>query len=112
MSTLTAKQLFSNLQQLPNNERQQFFVMLSKVFADQDNLSHKDVFGHLETAQFTATEAAEYLEVSMATFRRYLNAKKLLANKVVGTTHLYSLDTLREFKKALRLIKPNEAGKD
>jgi response regulator of citrate/malate metabolism len=105
MNTLTAEQLFSDLQKLPSIERQQFFVLLSKAFDHEDNLSHQQVFGHLEGELFTASEAAEYLEVSMATFRRYLKAEKLLASTEIGASHLYSLDDLRQFKQALKLTK-------
>ena len=104
MST-TARELFSTLQQLPLSERQQFFVLLGNALGEKEDFSHEQVFGHLENALFTAAEAAEYLEISIATFRRYLKAKKIVASTEVGSTHLYSLDTLREFKKALRMTK-------
>lgn len=107
MNTLTAEQVFAHLQQLPTIERQRFFVMLSNAFDDKENVSHQQVFGHLDNAQFTATEAADYLEVSIATFRRYVKARKITASAEVGATHLYSLDALREFKKALKLAKNN-----
>ena len=107
MNTLTAEQLFSDLQRLPTTERQQFFVLLSKVFDNGDNFSHQQVFGHLEADLFTALEAAEYLEVSIATFRRYLKAEKLVAISELGGSHLYSIDDLRQFKKALKLTKSN-----
>jgi hypothetical protein len=105
MNTLTAEQLFSDFQKLPSIERQQFFILLSKTFDNEDNFSHQQVFGHLDGELFTASEAADYLDVSMATFRRYLKAGKLLASTGVGSSHLYALDDLREFKKALRLTK-------
>jgi hypothetical protein len=105
MNTLTAEQVFSDLQKLPPIERQQFFVLLAKAFNNEDNLSHQQVFGHLEGELFTASEAAQYLEVSMATFRRYLKVEKLVANSEVGANHLYALDDLRQFKKALKLTK-------
>jgi excisionase family DNA binding protein len=76
--------------------------MITKSLGEQENFSHQQVFGELENALFTATEAAEYLEVSIATFRRYLKAQKITAESVIGSTHLYSLSGLREFKKALR----------
>jgi response regulator of citrate/malate metabolism len=88
MNTLTAEQLFSDLQKLPFIE-------------------HQQVFGHLEGELFTASEAADYLDVSMATFRRYLKAEKLVASTEVGASNLYSLDDLRQFKKALELTKNN-----
>jgi len=107
MNTMTAEQLFVNLQQLPTTERQRFFVMLSDSLNDKENFSHQDVFGHLDNAEFTAAEAAEYLDISIATFRRYLKPKKITASTGVGSTHLYSLDALRELKKTLKLTKIN-----
>lgn len=105
MNTLSAEQLFSNLQKLPAPERQHFFVLLSQSLDEKENFTHQELFGHLDNAMFTASEAAEYLEVSMATFRRYLKAKKMTATTEVGSVHLYSLDALREFKKALQMTK-------
>jgi hypothetical protein len=77
-----------------------FIQRLKKTF-NMNNISHQQVFGDLENALFTATEAAEYLQVSIATFRRYLKSQKITADSVIGPTHLYSLSHLREFKKAL-----------
>ncbi|MDD2723652.1 MAG: hypothetical protein PHH59_06480 [Methylovulum sp.] len=48
MNTMTAEQLYTNLQQLPATERQRFFVMLSDAFNDKENFSHQDVFGQLD----------------------------------------------------------------
>ncbi|MDO9213233.1 MAG: helix-turn-helix domain-containing protein [Methylococcales bacterium] len=76
--------------------------MITNSLEEQENFSHQQVFGDLENALFTATEAAEYLEVSIATFRRYLKTQKITAESGIGSTHLYSLNSLREFKKALR----------
>jgi hypothetical protein len=101
----TARELFSTLQQLPTDERQQFFMLLANSLGEQENFSHQQVFGDLENALFTATEAAEYLEVSIATFRRYLKTQKIIADSEVGSTHLYSLNSLREFKKALHVTR-------
>jgi excisionase family DNA binding protein len=67
--------------------------------SSQENFSHQQVFGDLENALFTVTEAADYLEVSIATFRRYLKSQKITADSGIGSTHLYSLNSLREFKK-------------
>ncbi len=101
----TAQELFSTLQQLPHTERQQFFLLLGNAVDQQQDFTHQQVFGDLENAMFTATEAAEYLEVSIATFRRYVKAAKIVANMEVGTAHLYALDDLRKFKQALRMTK-------
>jgi hypothetical protein len=104
---LTAEQLFANLQQMPSTEREKFFVLLSaKAFGDAEDLSHEELFGYLRDEEFTAAEAAEYLEVSMATFRRYVQAEKIMVSSEVGNTHLYRLTALRELKKALKSAKP------
>jgi hypothetical protein len=70
-----------------------------------ENFTHHELFEHLDNARFTASEAAEYLEISIARFRCYLKAKKIVTSTKVGSTHLYSLNALREFKKALRMTK-------
>ena len=53
----------------------------------------------------TAAEAAEYLEISIATFRRYVQAGKITAHSSVGNAHLYPLAALRALKKAIKLAK-------
>jgi excisionase family DNA binding protein len=104
----TAQELFSTLQQLPLSERQQFFELLAGGIgndASQENYSHAQVFGHLDNALFTAAEAADYLEISIATLRRYVRDNKIVATSTVGSSHLYSLEALRELKKALALTR-------
>jgi hypothetical protein len=44
--------------------------------SSRKNLSREEVFGDIVGANFAAGEAAEYLEVSVLTFRRYVQAKK------------------------------------
>ena len=102
---ITAEQLFSTLQGMPTSERERFFSLLASKAFGGDNQSHQEVFGHLAHDEFTAAEAADYLEVSMATFRRYIQAGKVSASSEVGTSHLYPLAALRELKQALRLVK-------
>jgi hypothetical protein len=104
--TLTAETLFTSLQQMPSSEREKFFSLLSKkAFSEGDNLSHVELFGHLQDSEFTADEAAEYLDVSIATFRRYCNQGKINASSIIGTSHLYPLAALRELKKALKIVR-------
>lgn len=104
--TTTGDQLFATLQRLPFHERERFFALLnSKAFGIEENLSHEELFGHLENAEFTATEAADYLEISMPTFRRYLRAGKITVSSTVGNNHCYSLKALRELKKAMKMVR-------
>ena len=76
----TAENLFQDLQQLPASELQKFFSILSARAFRSDDLSHEQLFGHLADDMFTAAEAAEYLEVSMSTFRRHVAGGKLDAS--------------------------------
>jgi len=102
MNIATAERLFSDLQKLPAFERKIFFNLLAeKAFADVTDTSHEELFGDLKEAYFTASEAADYLEVSMATFRRYLRDGKLIASTRVGNNPLFLLDDLRQFKQAM-----------
>lgn len=106
MSTiLSAEQLFENLRQMPVTERDKFFRLLSaEGFGEPESMSYEELFGHLDDEEFTAAESAEYLEVSIPTFRRYVRAGKIKASSEVGTTHLYRVAELTELKKALRLV--------
>ncbi len=103
--TMTAEKLFRDLRHMPSEEREKFFMILStKAFSDAD-MSHEALFGHLASDAFTSEEAAEYLEVSMSTFRRYVSAEKLKPNSVVGRNQMFSVPDLKAFKKALRKVK-------
>jgi excisionase family DNA binding protein len=103
---MTAETLFSSLQQMPSHEREKFFSLIARrAFSNGDNLSHAELCGHLQDSEFTADEAAEYLGVSIATFRRYCKQGKVAASSIVGTSHLYPLATLRQLKRALQMVK-------
>ena len=98
--TMTAEDLFQDLKLMPVAERQKFFVILStNAFRDED-MSHEELFGHLAGDEFTAQEAVEYLEVSMSTFRRYVNAGKLYPSSNVGRNQMYAVKDLKKFKRA------------
>ena len=111
MPTMTAEELFIDLETMPVNERSRFFALLgSKAFGDE-NASHEQVFGHLVHAEFTAHEAAEYLEVSMSTFRRYVSDGKIKPRSELGRNQLYAASELKVFKRALKEVK-RSSGKD
>ncbi len=100
---MTAEDLFQDLKQMPTTERQKFFVILSaNVFRD-DDMSHEQLFGHLAGDKFTAQEAAEYLEVSMSTFRRFVASGKLTPSSTVGRNQIFAVADLKAFKKALKV---------
>ena len=102
MNKTTAQKLFQDLQNLPADEREHFFMLLAaNVFLD-DNLSHAEVFGHLTNALFTADEAAEYLEISMSTFWRYVHAEKLQPSTRLGRNQMFKASELKSFKQILK----------
>ena len=73
---MRAEEVFSQVQHMPESERVKFFSLVARSAFQSDNFSHQDVFGHLETELFSAQDAAEYIEISMPTFRRYVQSKK------------------------------------
>lgn len=90
---------------MPGHEREKFFaIWASKAFPAQESFSHAALFGHLDKAQFSATEAAQYLEVSIVTFRPYVHDGRIKACAEVGSSHLYALADLREIEQALHLV--------
>jgi excisionase family DNA binding protein len=63
--------------------------------------SHKHVFGHLKHEHFSSEDAAEYLEISLTTLRRYVRTKKIKPMKVIGRSPLFSAKDLRQLKQKM-----------
>ncbi len=106
MITVTAEQIFAELQMIPLQEQEKFFALVArKAFSDDENLSHDELFGDLKDAEFTAKESMSYLEVSSATFRRYIRDGKITPSTEIGTSHLFKLSDLRKLKSAIKLMK-------
>jgi excisionase family DNA binding protein len=98
----TAEDLLSEMKRMPSAERIKFFALLTnQAFRDED-FTHEQVFGHLQHETFSAFEAAEYLEVSLPTLRRYVQANKLQPCHTVGRNQMFSADDLRSYKRARR----------
>ena len=66
-----------------------------------NNKHHEQIFGHLKDAEFTAQEAAEYLEVSMSIFRRMVASHKLTPSTTVGRNQLFAVADLKSIKRTL-----------
>lgn len=64
-------------------------------------LNHEQVFGHLRNAAFSAEEAAEFLEISMPTFRRYVQSGKIKPKELIGRSQLFGTIDLRKLKQKL-----------
>jgi excisionase family DNA binding protein len=106
MIQITAEQIFNQLQNIPFPEQEKFFALVArKAFSDDENFSHEEVFSDLKDAEFTTKEAMSYLEVSSATFRRYVRDGKITPSLEIGTSHLFRLSDLRKLKSAIKLMK-------
>lgn len=99
---ITAEELLDEMKAMPSAERSRFFSLLGARFFQDDDFTHADVFGHLAGDAFTAREAAEYLEVSMATFRRYVQGGKIKPSQVVGRSQMFATSDLKALKRLLR----------
>ena len=101
----TAEELFAVVKEMPPTERVRFFTLLGETAFEKNNFSRAEVFGDALSAEFTVEEAAEYLEVSVSTFRRYVQGKKIAPVHVVGRNQFFSSADLKSFKKSLRAVK-------
>jgi excisionase family DNA binding protein len=73
-------------------------MRLKALMSQVDCQPHELVFGHLKNTRFSAEQAAEYLEVSQPTLRRYVQSGRLKPSHVVGRSQLFSTADLRRLK--------------
>jgi len=96
---LTAEDLFTEMRRMPAVERARFFSLLTGNAFREDDFTHEQIFGHLQQEPFSASEAAEYLEVSVPTLRRYVQSGKLIPSHTVGRNQMFAANSLRAFKR-------------
>jgi excisionase family DNA binding protein len=75
--------------------------LMPNITSSTESFSHSQLFGHLKNSLFSADEAAQYLEVSMPTFRRYVQVGKLKPTQNVGRSQLFSSADLRRLKQKI-----------
>ena len=97
----TAQELFEDLQALPATERGKFFLLLESRAFQEEDFTYEDVFGHLAEETFTVAEAAEYLDMSVPNFRRYVRRGQITPAQTVGRNQLFGTRDLRVLKHAL-----------
>lgn len=112
MSHVTAEMVYENFKELPTDERAKFFALLAQPGVQRENFSHEEVFGHLAEGQFSSAEAAEYLEVSMSTFRRYVSDGKIKSSSEMGRNQLFAAKDLKAFKRSRREAKQGVGKKE
>lgn len=99
--SIKAEDLFAQVKQMPAKERIKFFSLIAISAFKESDYSHDQVFGRLKNDAFSAEEAAEYLEVSLPTLRRYVQSGKLRPSTVIGRSQLFSSTDLRLFKQKM-----------
>jgi len=97
---MTAEDLYAEMEQMPSGERTRFFLMLASNAFREDDYTHDQVFGNVHREPFSVPEAAEYLEVSVSTLRRYVQSGKLKPAQVIGRSQLFNASDLRMFKRS------------
>ena len=105
MKSVTAEELMNTLGKMPVRERIKFFALVGQHAFGDDDFSHEELFGHLLEEEFTAAEAAEYLEVSLATFRRFVRDGRVSPSSEVGRNKLFSAAVLKAFKRQRKAVK-------
>lgn len=98
---MTAEDMFDQVKKMPTKERVKFFSLIATNAFQENNFTHEQVFGHLRNDTFSAEEAAEYLEVSIPTFRRYVQSGKILPKETIGRSQLFASVDLRKLKQKL-----------
>ena len=99
--TMTAEDLFAQVQKMPAKERIKFFSLIAISAFKETDYNHEQVFGHLRNTSFSSEEAAEYLEISLPTLRRYVQAGRLKPSATIGRSQLFSSADLRLLKQKI-----------
>jgi len=107
----TAEELLADMKTMSSAERSRFFTLLAEGIFQDDDFTHEQVFGHLTDDPFTAHEAAEYLEVSIATFRRYVQSGKIQPIHHVGRSQMFATRDLKAYKQSLKDVRRTQTAR-
>ena len=99
--SMTAEDLYAHVQKMPSKERIKFFSLIAINAFQETDYTHEQVFGHLRNSTFSSEEAAEFLEISLPTLRRYVQAGRLKPTSVIGRSQLFSSADLRLLKQKI-----------
>jgi len=98
---MTAEDLFAHVQKMSSKERIKFFSLIAINAFQETDYTHEQVFGHLRNSTFSAEEAAEFLEISLPTLRRYVQSGRLKPVSVIGRSQLFSSTDLKLLKQKI-----------
>ena len=96
---ITAEKVYEDMIEMPVKEREKLFAVIARQGFTKDRYRKEAVFDDIRSALFTVREAAEYLEISEITLRRWVKAEKIPFQRM-GRNILFDADQLKAFKKA------------
>ena len=97
---ITAEHVYQELVDMPVQEREKLFAVMARRGFEKDAYRHDEVFDDIRQSPFTIQEAADYLDVTEMTVRRWARSGKLTACKI-GRRLGFDPDLLKQFKRAL-----------
>jgi len=106
----TAEKVYREIIEMPVSERERLFGIIARKGFDKDIYSHEEVFDDIRRFPFSAKEAAEYLEISEITLRRWIKIGKIRCQKI-GRQLAFSPEELKISKKSLHRGNPSLASK-
>lgn len=95
---ITAQKVYREILAMPVKERERLFAVIARHGFEKDSYTHDEVFSDIRQSPFTVREAAEYLEVSEITVRRWVK-DEILKSKRLGKNIVFDVDELKAFKK-------------
>jgi len=96
---ITAEKLYRDMVEMPVEEREKLFAVIARRGFEKDTYTRQEVFDDIRSAPFTTKEAAEYLEISEITLRRWIKAGKIPFQRM-GRNLLFDVNELKSFKSA------------
>ena len=95
---ITAEKVYKDILEMPVKEREKLFTVIARKGFEKDLYRYNEVFDDIRRLPFTVKEAAEYLEVSEITLRRWVSAGKI-AYERIGRNIFFEVDELKTIKK-------------
>lgn len=95
---ITAENVFDELVEMPVKEREKLFSMIGRFGFEKETYTHEEVFGNMNDHPFTIKEAAQYLETSEITVRRWIKNGTLIPSGKLGKKWVFDADYLSGFK--------------
>jgi excisionase family DNA binding protein len=96
---ITAEKIYKDIINMPVKEREKLFAAIARKGFEKDFYTHDEVFDDIRQSPFTVKEAAEYLEISEITLRRWVNAGTI-KHKRAGRNMVFDPDELKSFKRS------------